>query len=84
MLTFDVPGQVQVDPGKGPFSFQRDFLWLQVTHLDLESPAEDSRHSWQVIDFEHLLLARFSVTLQGTEEGGRECTKEDSVGGWLT
>lgn len=70
VLTFDAPGQVQVDPGKGPFSFQGDFFWLQVTQLDLESPAEDSRHSWQVIDFQHLLLARFNVTLQGTEEEG--------------
>lgn len=65
VLTFDVPRQVQVDPGKAPLSFQGDFFWLQVTRLDLESPAEDSRHSWQVIDFEHLLLARSNVALQG-------------------
>ena len=65
MLTADVPGQVQADPGKGPFSSQGDACWFQVTHLNLQSPAEDSRHSWQVTDFEHLLLARSNVTLQG-------------------
>lgn len=68
VLTFDVPGKVQADPGKARFSFQGDLVWLQVTHLDLESLAEDSRHSWQVIDFQHLLLARFDVTLQGVGE----------------
>ena len=41
--------------------------------MDLESPAEGSRHSWQVIDFQDLLLARSNVTLQGVgEEGGNE------------
>lgn len=77
MLTFDVPGKVQADPGKACLSFQGDFVWLQVTHLDLESLAEDSRHSWQVIDFQHLLLARFNVTLQGVgEEGGMAQTTD--------
>lgn len=75
VLTFDVPGQVQVDPGKAPLSFQGDFFWLQVTRLDLESPAEDSRHSWQVIDFEHLLLARSNVALQGVGEERRNVPK---------
>lgn len=83
MLTFDVPGQVQGDPGEDPLSFQGNFCWLQVTHLDLESPAEDSRHSWHVIDFQHLLLARSDVTLQGAgEEGGnalkRVCWRDSS------
>lgn len=71
VLTFDVPGQVQEDPGKGPLSFQGDFFRFQMTHLDLESPTEDSRHSRQVIDFQHLLLARFNVALQSMgAEGG--------------
>lgn len=70
-LTFDIPGQIQVDPGKAPLSFQGEFLWLQVTHLDLESLAEDSRHSRQVGDFQYLLFARSDVTLQGVgQEGG--------------
>ena len=41
-----------------------------MTHLDPESPAEDSRHSWQVTDFQHLLLVRSNVTLQSTAEQG--------------
>lgn len=83
VLTFDVPGKVQVDPGEAPLSFQGDLFWLQVTHLDLESPAEDSRHSRQVIDFEHLFLARSNVTLQGVGEEGGNATKESLVEGWL-
>lgn len=83
VLTFDVPGQVQVDPGKAPLSFQGDFFWFQVTHLDLESPAEDSRHSWQVIDLQHLLLARSKVTLHSTGEEGGNATKEGLLEGWL-
>lgn len=83
VLTFDIPGQVQVDPGKAPLSFQGDFLWFQVTHLDLESPAEDSRHSWQVIDFQDLLLACSNVTLQSVGEERGNATKEGLVEGWL-
>ncbi len=71
MLTFDVPGQVQADPGKAPLSFQGNFFWLQVSHSDLESPAEASRHSRQVRDFENFPRARSNVTLQSAgEEGG--------------
>jgi len=54
-----------------------------MTHLEPESPAEDSRHSWQVADFQHLLLARSNVTLHSTaEQGGnaseRVCWKDGS------
>ena len=66
--TFDVPGQVHSDHGKGCFSFQVDIIWVQFCSFKLESPAEGSWYSWHVREFQHLLLTRCNEALQGCKK----------------
>lgn len=82
VLTCQHPGSVLGNPREGPLSLQDDLCRFQMSHFDLESPAEGSQLSWQMIDFEHLLLARCKETLQGQER--RKGLHQSFDVGWLT
>lgn len=67
MLTFQLTVLFLGPCTQDSLSFQEDFCWIQIKHLDPDSRAEDSYLSWQVIDCQHLLFTRCKGALQGQE-----------------